>query len=81
VRHPERCEVNTAHPDEDTGSLLGRRIAYVPCGLPAHWRVEDRYDVCERHCRDALLDGEPVTDLLEYDPVELDDDGEIARAA
>ena len=75
-RHPQRCEVNVASPEED----CGRRIAYTKCGEPGHWEIEGRYWACEDHTREYLLwtgndvigdDGERVA---------LDEDGEIVLA-
>lgn len=80
VRAPvlHRCERNMAGPEED----CGRRIAYTPCGEPAHWSVKQRYAsdwwACEEHCREALRDGSDEVCDLNGASIGLDEDGELA---
>jgi hypothetical protein len=70
--HSHRCEIHKY-------DFCRRDEEYDPCREPAHY-VDDDAFVCERHCRVAIGDGREVTDL-EGETVELDDDGEIVRAA
>lgn len=79
MTYPSRCEINVAGREED----CGRQIAYTPCGGPAHWRVEsDSVLVCESHAMEYLRDGcAGVAAIEDGEPVALDDEGEIVRAA
>ncbi len=73
-----KCQINIAPPEED----CGRHMAFTQCGEPAHWRVEpDGFEVCETHCMEFLRNGSnEVQGIIDCDRVDLDKDGEIARA-
>lgn len=82
MTHPTRCERNMAGREED----CGRHVAYVPCGEPAHWCIEDgdtEWWACEEHTLEALRESDSlaVTGELDGDPVEIGDDGELRRSA
>jgi hypothetical protein len=77
--YPLRCERNMAGPEED----CGRRLAYVPCGQPAHWRIEDGWLACEEHALEYLRESDrsAVTGEMDGEPVEIGEDGGIRRAS
>jgi hypothetical protein len=78
-RYPLRCERNMATRDED----CGRHIAYVPCGQPAHWNVDESWWACEEHAMEALRESDrgAITGIMDDELVELGEDGEIRRAS
>lgn len=55
------------------------RCELYGCHEPAHWRTEG-VDVCEEHCREALLHKWPARALVDGQDVHLDEDGEISVA-
>jgi hypothetical protein len=72
-----KCQRNIAGREEDSG----RHVAYTPCGKPAHWYVDERWQACEEHAIEAIREGvDEVADIIDGEPMRLDDDGELAVA-
>ena len=81
--NPHRCERNIAGREEDCGS----RVAYVKCGKPANWLIDDTHrgggwQACEEHALEALRAGsDEVTGMFDGEPMTIDAEGEIAVAS